>query len=310
MTTTTLRGAIADRPDLHLGLAAMGVAITAWGVTGVLIKAIDLDAIAIAFWRFATYALIFAAYVRARGGRVDLRVLRRSMPGGLCLSGDVILFFVAVKTTNVVNATTIGALQPLVLAVVATKLFGERIRPREIVAALFAIAGVVVIVLESAGTPEWSPAGDLAALGALVCWSAYWVVAKRSHAHLTPTEYTAGTGCWVAAVSLPVGLLAGHDMSVPPTGEWLPLAGLIVAGGVLGHAMMNWAIVRVPLWLGSTLTLLIPVISSIAAWIFLDETLTTIQVLGMTVVVAALAAIVTSQRAPAPSTELTEPHVS
>jgi drug/metabolite transporter (DMT)-like permease len=300
VTTTVPRSAPERRSELQLGLFAMGVAITAWGITGVLIKAIDMDAISIAFWRFGIYATIFTAYVRARGGRVDLRVLRLSLPGGLCLSGDVILFFIAVKSTNVVNATTIGALQPLILAVVATKLFGERIRPREIVAALFAIAGVVVIVLESAGTPEWSPAGDLAAVGALCCWSAYWVFAKRSHAHLSPMEYTAGTGWWTAAVALPVGLLAGHDMSIPPRGEWLALLGLIVAGGVLGHAMMNWAIVRVPLWLGSTLTLLIPVFSSIAAWIFLDESLTAIQLAGMAVVVAALAAIVTSQQAPEP----------
>jgi probable blue pigment (indigoidine) exporter len=279
----------------------MGVAITAWGITGVLIKAIDMDAIAIAFWRFSTYAVLFSIYIRTRGGRIDARVLKRSLPGGLCLAGDVILFFVAIKTTNVVNATTIGALQPLVLAAVAVKFFGETIRPREIVAALVAIAGVVVIVMQSAGTPEWSPAGDLAAVGALICWSAYWVVAKKSHSFLTPAEYTAGTGAWVAVVALPVGLLAGHDMSVPAFDDWLPLAGLIVAGGVLGHAMMNWAIVRVPLWLGSTLTLLIPVISSIAAWIFLDESLTVVQVLGMCVVVAALTAIVTSQRSPVPA---------
>lgn len=296
MTTTAPRGATTPHSDARLGLAAMGVAITAWGITGVLVKAIGMDAIAIAFWRFGTYALLFSIYLRTRGGRIDMRVLRRAMPGGLFLSGDVILFFVAIKNTNVVNATTIGALQPLVLAVVATKLFGETIRLREIVAALFAIAGVVVIVLQSAGTPEWSPAGDLAAVGALVCWSAYWVVAKKSHSSLTPAEYTVGTGAWVAAVSLPVGLLAGHDMSVPAFDDWLALAGLIVAGGLLGHAMMNWAIVRIPLWLGSTLTLLIPVISSIAAWIFLDESLTMVQVLGMVVVVAALTAIVTSQR--------------
>ena len=35
--------------------------------------------------------------------------------------------------------------------------------------------------------------------------------------------------------------------------------------------MMNWSLTKVPLWLGSTLTLLIPVVSSIGAWVFLDE---------------------------------------
>lgn len=300
MTTAPPRLATPPHAEVRLGLAAMGVAITAWGITGVVIKAIDMDAIALAFWRFLVYALIFTIYVRSRGVKFDLSVMRATLPGGLCLSGDVMLFFTAVKHTNVVNATTIGALQPLILAVAATKLFGETIRLREVVAALFAIAGVVVIVLESAGTPEWSPGGDLAAVGALFAWSAYWIFAKRAQAVVTPMQYTAGTGWWTAIVALPVGLLVGHDMSVPAVSEWLPLAGLILAGGVLGHAMMNWAIVRVPLWLGSTLTLLIPVLSSIAAWIFLDEPLTAVQVIGMAVVVAALAAIVLSQQVPEP----------
>lgn len=300
MTTTAPRTALSRHSDLRLGLGAMGVAITAWGITGVVIKAIDMDAIAIAFWRFTVYAVIFSIWVRSRGGRVNPRLMWRTLPGGVALSGDVMLFFTAVKHTNIVNATTIGALQPLLLAVAATKLFGERIRPREVGAALVAIAGVVVIVVQSAGTPEWSPGGDLAAVGALFCWSSYWIFAKRAQTAVTPMEYTAGTGWWVAIVALPVGIAVGHDMGVPPVSEWLPLAGLIFAGGVLGHAMMNWAIVRVPLWLGSTLTLLIPVISSLAAWLLLDESLTWIQLAAMAIVVAALAAIVMSQQQPEP----------
>ena len=150
--------------------------------------------------------------------------------------------------------------------------------------------------MQSAGTPEWSPAGDLAAVGALVCWSAYWVVAKRSHAasrqrSTRPARVRGSRWCRFRSACSP-----GTTCRCPRFGDWLPLAGLIVAGGVLGHAMMNWAIVRVPLWLGSTLTLLIPVISSLMAWLFLDEPLTVVQVLGMGVVIAALAAIVTSQR--------------
>ena len=279
------------------GLAAMGLAISAWGLTSVLIKSIDMDALPLAFWRFAVYAVLITAWVRSRGGRINVRVIKRSAPGGLCLAGDVMLFFIAVKLTNVVNATTIGALQPLVVGVVAARMFGERVRPREIAAALAAIGGVVAIVVESAGTPEWSGAGDLAAAGTLFAWSGYFIFAKRAAGTLTPMEYTAGTSWWTAAVALPIGLIAGSDMTPPPRSEWLMLIGLIILGGVLGHAMMNWAIVRVPLWLGSTLTLLIPVVSSIAAWVFLDEGLTGVQVIAMGVVVAALASIVMSQRA-------------
>ena len=54
-------------------------------------------------------------------------------------------------------------------------------------------------------------------------------------------------------------------------------------------------IARVPLWLSSTLTLLIPVLASVAAWIWLDEPLTAVQLIAMVVVVGALAIIVTAR---------------
>jgi drug/metabolite transporter (DMT)-like permease len=286
--------------EQRLGLVAIGVAISAWGVTGVIIKSIDMDAIAIAFWRFLIYAALLTAWMYARGGSMSWRVLRIAAPGGILLSLDVILFFTAVKHTNVVNATTIGALQPLVIAGFASRLFGERIRGREIVAALVAIAGVIVVITQSSGTPEWSGAGDLAAVGALFAWSGYFVFAKRSNAELTPFEFTTGSAWWTAAVALPAGFAFGQDMSAPPESEWVPLIALLLIGGVLGHTLMNWGISKVPLWLSSTLTLLIPVLASIAAWVFLDEPLTAAQLVAMGVVVGALAVIVTSQTAPTP----------
>ena len=286
--------------DHNLGLIAVLVAITAWSTTNVIIKWIDMNAIAIAFWRFGLYAIMLAAWMFARGKRLTGRTLWTAAPGGVLLTGDVLLFFTAVKVTTVVNATTIGALQPLVIGVFATRVFDEKVSRREIGAAIVAIVGVVVIVTQSSGTPEWSGAGDLAAVGALFCWSGYFVVAKRLSAKLTPMEFTTASACWVAAIALPVGLAFQQDMSAPSRADWPWLLLLTFVGGVVGHYLMNWGIPRLPLWLSSTLTLLIPVLASLAAWVFLDEPLTTIQIAAMGVVVAALAVIVTAQSTPAP----------
>jgi drug/metabolite transporter (DMT)-like permease len=286
----------ADR-DTQLGLLGAAVAIVAWGASGVLVKAIDMDAIAISFYRFTIYALLLVAFMTARSGSIPLtwRILRGSMAGGICLGLDVILFFTAVKTTNVVNATTIGAMQPLVLAVFAVKMFGERIHPREIAAAAVALTGVVIIVVASSGTPEWSGAGDLAAVGALFSWSGYFLFSKRSKGVLSSAEYTVGTGVWTAAMALPAGFLFQQDMSLPSSDDWLPLLALVLGAGVLGHSAMNWSLVRIPLWIGSMFTLLIPVVSSIAAWIWLDEALTAVQLAAMGLVLAALGFVVHSQ---------------
>lgn len=271
------------------------IAVTSWGVTGVITKSIEMDALAIAFWRFLVYAAALTVLLSVTGRRLTWSAMRVAAPSGLILSADVMLFFTAVKVTTIANATTIGAMQPIVIGVFATRFMGERIAGRQIAAALLAIVGVIAVVVESSGTPQWSGAGDLAALGALLAWSTYFVLAKRATTKLSTLEFTAATAWWVGVATLPVGLIVGHDMSAPATPEWLPLLGLILTGGVLGHTFMNWGIPRVPLWLSSTMTLVNPVIASVAAWLFLDETLNTGMLVAMLVVVVALAVIVAYQ---------------
>jgi drug/metabolite transporter (DMT)-like permease len=61
---------------------------------------------------------------------------------------------------------------------------------------------------------------------------------------------------------------------------------------------MNWSLVRIPLWVGSTFTLLIPVFSALLAWIVLDETINAAQAVAMAVVIGALAIVVRNQSTP------------
>lgn len=296
MTTTPVE----SNRDTNFGLLGIGIAVMAWGASGAVIKAIDMDSLAIGFWRFLIYVVVLASWMRFRGTTITLNTLKASAAGGVSLGLDVVFFFSAVKLTNVVNATTISAMQPVIVAIVAARYFGERIRGRDVVSASVAIAAVVVIVIESSGTPEWSPRGDLLAVGAVFAWSGYFIFSKRSKGVLTPQEYTAGTGLWTAGICLLGGFAFGQDMSLPDERNWLPLLALTLGAGVLGHSIMNWSLVRIPLWLGSVLTLLIPVVGAVVAWIFLGEALSWIQIVAIVVVVGALASILVSQDEPEP----------
>lgn len=297
MNTGTLHE---SRRDTNLGLIGTGIAVMAWGASGAVIKYISMDGMAIGFWRFSIYVLVLGGWMFARGAPLTRRVLHASAAGGISLGLDVVFFFSAVKLTNVVNATTISAMQPVIVAIVAARFFGERIRGRDVISALVAIAAVIVIVIESSGTPEWSPSGDLLAVGAVFAWAGYFVFSKRSKGVLTSQEYTAGTAVWTAVICLLAGFVFRQDMSPPGSDDWLPLLGLTLGAGILGHSIMNWSLVRIPLWLGSVLTLLIPVVGALVAWIFLGEALSVIQMIAIVVVIGALASIVTSQDKPEP----------
>ena len=305
MTTTpaaTPSTAAADAKDLSRGLIGAGIAVCAWSTGTILAKYIDMGSLAIGFYRFAFFALVLIAWMRVRGTPFRLRVIRDSMWGGIALGADIALFFSAVKLTSIVNATIIGSMQPIVVGVIAAKFFGEKIGLRNVAWSAVALAGTVVVVAAGADNGTTDLRGDLLALAAMLSWSAYFITSKNSKKKMTSTEFTAGTAIWTMAICAPLGFVFGQDMSWPSATNWGWLILMAATSGLIGHAMMNWSLVRIPLWVGSTFTLLIPVFSALLAWVVLDETVTAAQAVAMAVVIGALAVVVRNQAQPAATT--------
>lgn len=284
------------------GLIGAGIAVCAWSTGTILAKYIDMGSLAIGFYRFAFFALMLVTWMQLRGTPFRLRIIRDSMWGGLALGADIALFFSAVKLTSVVNATIIGSMQPIVVGIIAARFLGETIRPRDALWSLVALGGAVIVVAASAGDDVTDIRGDLLAAAAMLSWSAYFITSKNSKKTMTPTEFTAGTSLWTMAICAPLGFVFGQDMSWPSATNWGWLIAMALASGLVGHAMMNWSLVRIPLWVGSTFTLLIPVFSALLAWVVLDERVNALQAVGMAVVIGALAVVVRSQSAPSPPT--------
>ncbi len=300
MTTTpadTPTPVSGEARDLTLGLFGAGIAVCAWSTGTILAKYVDMGSLAIGFYRFAFFAIAIVVWMRLRGTPFRLRILRDSMWGGIALGADIALFFSAVKLTSIVNATIIGAMQPVVVGVIAARFFGERIGLRNVAWSAVALAGTVVVVAAGADDGTSDLRGDLLALAAMLSWSAYFIASKGSKRTMTSTEFTAGTAWWTAAICAPLGFAFGQDMSWPSTTNWGWLILMAAVSGVVGHAMMNWSLVRIPLWVGSTFTLLIPVFSALLAWVVLGEAVTAVQAVAMAVVIGALAVVVRNQSA-------------
>ncbi|MDA9241713.1 DMT family transporter, partial [bacterium] len=284
--------------ELSRGLLAAAVAVTAWGASSVIAKVLPQGALAIAAYRFMTYFVVISIWRATRRQYLSWGAFKKSIPGGLLLAADVAFFFTAIKLTTVVNATIIGALQPLILTAYGVRFLGERLRRADMILGLVALAGVVVIVLAGSNSGDANIWGDLAAVGALASWSAYFVFAKRADGVVSPTDYTLAAALIVALANAPLALAFGQSLAWPAWSDWLWLIGMALGAGLLGHNMMNWSIVRIPLWLGSTMTLLVPLVSSAIAWIFLDEPLNPTQIIAMVVALAAIGKLVRAQSAP------------
>ncbi len=283
-----------------IGVGAAFVSTVAWGASGVIAKAIDMGGLAVVAYRFWLSTLAFFAFMALARRLPSPAAFTAALPGGLALAGDVVLFFSAVKLTTVANATVLAAMQPLLMMYLGHRLLGERIRRSHIGWSVVALGGVAILVFGSSGLAEWSPVGDLLAVGALVAWTGYLFFSKATQASVTPLEYTAITGLVSAVVATGLALLFGQDLSWPTTRSWILLGVMAFGSGLCAHLLMNWALTRIPVWLGSTMTLTIPAAATGMAWLWLGESVTGLQIAGILVTLLAVAAITAGRSAAAP----------
>ena len=291
--------AVARRPTL--GMVGATSAVVVWGVSSVLIKQVEeLSGLGIACYRIWLGAVVITGVFTAGGGRITTRLLRLSFLGGLAFSADLVLYFVAVQETSIANATVIGALQPLLVLAVASRLFGEKPRLVEIGWGAVAVAGTALVVLGGDAGGANSLHGDLLAVGAVVAWTAYFVCSKTARQELTALEYLTGMALVAAVVIAPLPLIFHGTLGSTTAHGWLTIVFITVVNGFLGHFLMAYAHGHVTLLTLSLLTLAIPVFAAGSAAIWIHESLSPVQLAGMAVVLAALAimSLSTARRSP------------
>ena len=274
----------------HLGRIAAVFAVVCWSAGNVIVARLDLSGIEIAFWRQFLGAVVYGTVFILIGKRFTWSPIKLAFPVAILFCSEIAVFFTALNITTVANATIIGALQPIVLIIVAGGKFGEVITKRLVGISIFATGGVAVVVLGSSNDVSWSPLGDLLALLAMILFSAYFVAVKSVRVHID--TFTLQTlAMFIGSIGLLPFLIIfqGSTSGFPALtqNEFLWIVVLLIVPGS-GHFLMNWAHLHVSLSLAGLLMLAIPVLSAGGAWFFLDQSVSILQVVGGAVVIFAL----------------------
>ncbi len=278
--------------------AAIVGAVVIWGCGAVLIKLSGFAGITFAFYRLWLGFFAFLVVLLLSGRRLTWRTLVTAAPGGVLLGCDVTFFFVAIKETSVVDATIIGALQPVLVLLVAGRWFGEHVGAREVALVMLSLVGVALVGIGSSGLPVFSLRGDVLAFLALFAWTGYWLVTKRVRATMPALEYMTGVFLTASLVITPVMLLSGKSFLAKEPTDWLWLGLFVLFPSTAGQGMVAWAHRYVEVWLSSLLLQGMPVVASVAAFVVLGEPLTPMIVAGGLIVVGATAAIILLTRTP------------
>jgi drug/metabolite transporter (DMT)-like permease len=274
----------------RLGVLAVLGPIAAFSVMNVVIKITQLPALAFAFYRLWMGAVVMIAVLAVTGRRLSWAIVRRAAFPGALFGVNLCFFFTALKLTSVADVLIIAALQPAITLIVAGPLFGERVTRHEVGWTMVSLAGVVLVVVGSSGTPEWSLEGDLWAVAALLAWTTYWLLSKRIRREVPALEYMTAVTITAAIVVTPVALLSGQSLAA----RWQDLLWLILFVAVAqgGHSLLAWSHVQMDVSISSLLILAEPVISAVAALIFLGEPLPALSIAGGLITVLAVGVVI------------------
>jgi len=208
---------------LSRGVAYMAISALGFSVMSLLVKLASprLPTGEIVFARaLVTLVLSYVLVVRAGlspWGKAPLPLVFRGLLGFGGLSG----LYLALARLPLADTTTIQNAVPLLTAVLAWWLLGERIGRATVAAIGFGIAGVALIVHPSGAGLD--PAGVAAALAGVVCSSIAYVTVRK----LTRTEDPLVIVFYFPLVATPLSLpWVIADFAMPQPIDWLLLAAI------------------------------------------------------------------------------------
>ncbi len=193
-----------------------------------------IPALEVAGVRYAVSLVVAAAALRVWRRPELLRSRRPALQWGraICLIGSTLGCFIAVRKLPLTQFTSINFSAPLLTALLAGPVLGERIGPRRLVAVCVGFAGVLVITRPFGGS--FSAAMGFAVLAALS--NAFYFLATRliaAHDRAETTMlYTSLVGTLLVSPAGLVGWRTPADWST-----WAVLLGL-GAIGAAGHWLL------------------------------------------------------------------------
>jgi drug/metabolite transporter, DME family len=273
------------------GLFLVGLGSVFFGFTGVISKTLyaqtDITPVGVSWLRMLVAALPMLAVVGTRARDLPLRPrsardLALMLGVGLAVGGYQITFFSGVERSTVTTVTLIAiCTAPIMVALLAGLLLGERLDRKMGVALACALAGTALMV-QSGGQISLSVAhlsGNLLALGAAASYAGFVLISKSMLDRLDSLAVLALAFCvaslWLAPFAMGDVLGAGLSWRHSPYILGLGLGSTALAYGLLTTGL-NYASATAV----SIATLIEPLTATIAAAALFQERLGALGLAG------------------------------
>jgi drug/metabolite transporter (DMT)-like permease len=244
-----------------------------------------------AFWRMTLAQLVFVpwAVASSRGRARPTRAgIRAAMIAGAFFAGDLGLWNTSVMVSSAANATLLGTNAPIFVALGAWLLYRERPTAQFWKGFALSFLGMTAILGTDLLAHPRLGAGDALAVGGAACYAGYLLYVRRSRADLDALTFSAISGVTASLTLLPVCLVMGTPLAGYPLRSWGALVGLAMVTQVIGHLSVVYALGKLPVSVTSVALLGQAPITALLAVPLLGESLSPLQLLGGSLVLAGI----------------------
>jgi len=271
--------------DYWRGVAFTAGAGVCWSLGGIIVRAVEVGVWEIVFWRSVLMALTLAIYMLARGGWAAgagfARIGGTGVIVAVLFAASFVLVVASLTRTSVAHTYIIMSAAPMVSALFAWPILGERVARRTWFAMALTAGGIALMFadrLEGGALIGNALAGVLAiVLGAIT-------VALRHGRHGDMVPAVCLAGILAAALTLPLGqpfTIGAHDFLL------LAFMGMVQLG--LALVLFVHGAKHLPATEVALIALLEPVLAPVWVWIGIGETPSPFALAGGAIVLFALA---------------------
>ncbi|MFO7766709.1 MAG: DMT family transporter [Pelovirga sp.] len=270
-----------------------------WGGTFIAGKLLagEVSPFSSAFIRFLLATLVLLLLCRYYNGRLP-RLSRDDLVPVLFLGLSGVFaynafFFAGLYWIEASRAAVIVANNPVMIALFAALLFGEKLTPRAVLGIGLSVAGAITVVIRGDLSQLVSGGigrGELLIFGCVLSWTTYSLVGRRAMRNLSPliavTSSAAAGTLLLAPFALAEGLLS--QFRFYSMQAWASLIYLALFGTVIGFVWYYQGILRLGSTRAGQFINFVPIAAVTLSIGLLDEPLTSSLLLGLLLVISGL----------------------
>jgi drug/metabolite transporter (DMT)-like permease len=284
---------------------SFGLVYFFWGSTylAILIAVRHFPAALLGALRFLIAGTLMLGWCALRGHKIAISsrdALRLLLIGVLLLTGGNVVLAWTEEFINSGLAAMIVAVVPIWMALIEAVLGGDRLNRQGWIGLLLGIGGLLALLWPDITSSSSIGKRDLVVCLVLMLGSLSWafgsVLSRRFQLGIGPFAATGWemtfAGLVNALLALCLGDLRHADWS---RAGWLAIAYLVAFGSLVGFTAYIWLLEHVPTPKVATYAYVNPIVAVFLGWLLHGEGINRYMLLGMVIIVAAVALVTTSK---------------